>query len=90
VVEVEVTCRETFRSSKGKTVTVTAVIREGRVVEARLTGDFFVSDDSLFERLEATLSGRDCEGLKSLRLPRVLIGADEGEVVRALLRCLNC
>ena len=86
----EVNCSKTFRSVKGKTVTVEAVIEGGKVREVKVTGDFFVTDDRAFEEFEALLKDKDCEGLKSLSPPKVMVGAFEEEVIRAVLQCLPC
>jgi hypothetical protein len=90
VAEVEVRCERTFRSKKGKTVSVKALIEGGKVEDVKVTGDFFVVDDEGFLKFEASLKGKDCEGLMGLKPERVLLGADEGEVIEALLSCLNC
>ena len=86
----EVNCTKTFRSTKGKTVTVEAVVDDGRVREVKVTGDFFVTDDRTFEEFEASLRDKDCEGLKSLRVTHVMLGASEEEVILAILQCLPC
>ena len=86
----EVNCSKTFRSVKGKTVTVEAFVEDGKVKEVKVTGDFFVTDDKAFEEFEASLRGKDCEGLKSLSPPKVMVGASEEEVIQALLQCLPC
>ena len=86
----EVNCTKTFRSVEGKTVTVEALVEDGRVKDVKVTGDFFVTDDRAFEEFENSLRDKDCEGLKSLRVTHAMLGASEEEVILAVLQCLPC
>ena len=86
----EVNCSKTFRSVKGKTVTIEAVIDGDKVREVKITGDFFVTDDPAFEEFEATLRDKSCDDIKSLSLPNIMLGASEEEIIQALLQCLPC
>jgi|ECHhosMinimDraft_1075155.scaffolds.fasta_scaffold00025_7 hypothetical protein len=80
-------CRKVFRSSKGKTVIVRAVIKGERVKEISVTGDFFLEEEGALEELKSRILVLPLKDV-DLNL-KGFLGLDPQEIREALLSCIG-